>query len=352
MNDWQGQFAQGFTSTGSVDNTWVIGVFFAILAVLGLVWFAYDQFQKYQARQPKKPARDPEAGGTGSRIGAKFVPVPGRLNPLQQKLLQEMIDEFRRQETSAQAVPSAVLEKFAEYFYNNVKRMKTPDKEVEDFVNRNFPLQEGFTVELDLQTSGSLHLVKSKVIEVSGKNIIVEFNNQVPDFLRKGMSLQINYNVGKHFLQGSTVISEVRHDVGVILKKPTEVVLTSERRYNRMTLRKATGTLHDPRSEYQTPVKVLDLSLEGVRVQVGRPLDKSRIYQLTFETEDEGRPLAFGPIECAPSKAFLTGSGTYETGLVFLYLDVATKAKLLQYMKRLVLELQAAAKTAGAEEQS
>jgi hypothetical protein len=349
MNDWQGQFAQGFTNNGSVDNTWVIGVFFGVVAVLGALWFAYDRYQKYQARQPRKMAKASEEGASGSRTGAKFVPVPGRLNPLQQKLLQELIDEFRRQETAAQAVPSAILEKFAEFFYNNVKRMKTPDKDVEDFVNRNFPLQEGFTVELDLQTSGSLHLVKSKVIEVAGKHIIVEFSSQVPDFLRKGMSLQINYNVGKHFLQGSTVITEVRHDVGVILKKPTEVVLTSERRYNRMILRKATGTLHDPRSEYQTPVKVLDLSLEGVRIQVGRPLDKTRIYQLHFETEDEGKPLAFGPIECAPSKAFLTGSGNYETGLVFLYLDVGTKTRLLQYMKRLVLELQAAAKSSEAD---
>jgi hypothetical protein len=100
-------------------------------------------------------------------------------------------------------------------------------------------------------------------------------------------------------------------------------------------LPKAQGSLHDTKSTYQANVKVLDLSLEGVRIQVGRPLEKNHIYQLVFEAFDGTKNRSFGPLECVPSKAFLTGSGTYETGLAFVYVSFEVKTEIWNFMKTL-----------------
>jgi len=348
MDNWQGQFSQGFNTTTNAGTGTIILVILGIIAALGALWFVFEQVRQYRARQPDRP-------GPGQPTGSqpklhKYVAIPGRLNPLQQKVIQDMIDDFRKQEPLAQAVPSAILEKYSEFFFNQTDRMKTKDRDVEEFISRNFPLREDDLVELDFQSSGSLHLIKSRVIEIGGKTIIVEYNNPIPEFLKKGTNLQVNYSVGKHFLQGSSQITDVRPDLGLILRKPTQVTLASERRYSRIDLKKAAGNLLDARTGNAMGVKVLDISLEGVRIQVGRPLDKSHIHQLTFEEIGETRKWTFGPIECVPSKAFLTGAGTYESGLLFLYLDVAARTKLIAFMRHTAQEIQAAKAAAEEEE--
>jgi hypothetical protein len=251
-----------------------------------------------------------------------------------------MIDEFRRHEGSAQAVPSSVLEKYSEFFFHQIQRMKTSEKEVEDFINGNFPLEEGYNVELDFPTEGSLHLIKSKVLEISGRNVVVEFHPPLPDFLRKGTRLHLNYNVGKHFLQGSTVINDVRADLGLVLRRPEEVILTGERRYSRLSLPHIPGAILDPQTNFNEAVKVVDLSLEGVRIRLGRPLKKGHIYQLTFGEKGTTRSWNFGPLECVPSQVFLTSSGTHEAGLLFLYLDLSTRSRMVAYMKQRIQEQQ------------
>lgn len=346
MDNWQRQFSEGFASsaslqTGSEGTLWVI---FGFIVVVGIAWYLTEWYRKYQRNQaksqPKKVSRSSESDGSQPKLH-KYVAVPGRFNPLQQKVIQDMIDEFRKQEPLAQAVPSAILEKYTEFFYRQVERMKTKEKDVEEFVNRNYPLREEDGVELDFQSSGSLHLIQSKVLEIGPKTLIVEYNNPVPDFLRKGTTLHLNYHVGKHFLQGDSVVVDVRHDLGLVLRRPAQVTLTSERRYARIGLKKASGTLADARTGNSLPVKVLDLSLEGVRIQAGRPLDKTHIHQLAFEEVSDGQRWNFGPMECVPSKEFLTGTGTYECGLLFLYLDVASKAKLVAFMRHVAQEIQA-----------
>lgn len=328
-NDWQSQFADGFSSSGGPVD--LGGLFWLILValLLGAAWYAWEWFRRNTASRQSKGH------------GARYVATPGRLNPLQQVRIQELIDQFRKDEPSAQAVSSAILEKYSEFFYFQTAKLKTSEKEVEEFLGQNFPLKVGDPVELDFHTEGNLHLIKSKVAALGTKGLLVEFQNQVPEFLGSGASIHINYSSGRHFLQGTTQILEVRPDVGLVLKKPTKILLTSERRYSRLPLTKAPGTLQDTKSDYHAPIKVLDISLEGVRVQVGRPLEKTHLYLLTFEAETQGRVYPFGPLECVPSKAFLTGSGTHEAGLVFLTMTMGTRQKLVAFMKLVAQELQA-----------
>lgn len=343
MNNWQSQFSQGFSSSASVDSGagTVVLVLLVLIGLAVAAWYAMERYRKATRSQPQKLVHRSKPEAPQPQLH-KFVAVPGRFNPLQQKVLQNMIDEFRQQEPLAQGVPSAILEKYSEFFYHQIDRMKTKDKDVEAFVSQTYPLREDDGLELDFHSSGSLHLIQSKVLEIGPKTMVVEFSNSVPEFLRKGTALHVNYHVGKHFLQGASVIIDVRKDLGLILRRPTQVTLTSERRYARIGLKKASGTLTDARTGNAMAVKVLDLSLEGVRVQVGRPLDKTHVFQLVFEEQSETQKWTFGPIECVPSKAFLTGKGTYESGLLFLYLDVAAKAKLVAFMRHVAQEIQSA----------
>lgn len=333
---WQDRFAEGFNASGTPVDLGPLFWFLLLAAAGGMVWYFFERRRKAEAQRVKP----------GLRSRARFIAVPGKLNPLQLVRIHEMIDEFRKEEPMAQAVPSAILEKYSEYFFNQVGKLKTNDKEVEDFISQNYALKNGDSVELDFHTSGALHLIKSKVAAVTGKTVLVEYTSPVPDFLRTGTVLHINYSSGRNFLQGHTQILEVHPDVGLLLKKPTQVSLTSERRYSRLPLPKASGNLQDTKSDYHSTVKVLDLSLEGVRVQVGRPLDKTHIYLLSFEAQAQGRAFPFGPLECVPSKAFLTPSGNYESGLVFLTMTMATKQKVVGFMKLLAQELQAEKKAA------
>lgn len=351
-DNWRGQFAQGFASTGGGNDgaLWVVLVVLGVLAALGALYY-------FANRAPRKTSGSGtrSAGAATSRppvdpdlpVLGKLKPVTTRVNPLQQKILHELIDEFRQTETSAQAVPVAVLEKYSEFFFENVKKLKTNEADVREFVNRNYPIKEGYGVEMDFQASGVMHLIKSKVLEVGAKTITVAYDGQVLAFMKRGNELLLNYNVGKHFLQGATTIAEVVPRQAIVVRKPQRISLTSERRYARVNLKNVFGTLQDPKRNYKTSVRVMDLSLEGVRIQVEKPLDKHNVHQLVFDVTVDGRPLAFGPIDCVPSKAFFTGTGTYESGLVFLYLDVSTRTKLTAYMNHLAKELQEARAQAG-----
>ncbi len=337
--NWQDQFAQGFSAkAGATDNVGIVVAFLVIIGIGLVLWFLISRYQRTQGKPAKAQAHvASEEDMVPTRT--KYVPVAGRINPLQQKIIQEMINEFRQHEDTAQAVPSSILEKYSEFFFHQIQRLKTSDREVEDFINKNYPLEEGYTIELDFPSTGNLHLIRAKVLEITGKSVLVEFHPPIPDFLKKGTNLHLNYTVGKKFLQGSTVITDVRPDFGLVLRRPHEVILTGERRYPRINLQAAMGTLQDPKTTFNESVKVLDVSLEGVRIQVGRPLKKRTIYQLTF-VERGTKNWGFGPIECVASQAFLTATGTNEAGLLFLYLDLATRTRLVTYMKYRVQEAQ------------
>jgi hypothetical protein len=331
--DWRDKFSTGFASLGVPLDMGPAFVFFGIVAVLGVVAYLYLLWSRRRA------SGDLEKGADDAVVSAlkkpKYLELAGRVNPLQQKIIQDLIDEFRKQEVAVQSIPSNVLEKYSEFLVKNLDRLKTEEKAVEEFVDGHYPIVTEMDVELDFGSSGVLYLVKSTVLAVDSKFVTVEFNSQIPDFVRKGLKLFLNYNHGKHFVQGACQVTDVKTNQGIILSRPSHTIVSSERRYVRIPLTKAQGSLHDTKSTYQAGVKVLDLGLEGVRVQVGRPLEKTHVYQLMFDAFDGTKNQSFGPLECVPSKAFLTSSGTYETGLTFVYVSFEVKKEIWNFMKTL-----------------
>ena len=113
--DWLVDFSHGFRSAGDVRN-FLLGILIALIAA-GVIWFLVDRYQKYLKEHPVQtrlvsPIRLPK------QTLARIIPIPGWINPLQQKIIYDLIDEFRKQEPSAQAVPSSALEKYSEFFFS------------------------------------------------------------------------------------------------------------------------------------------------------------------------------------------------------------------------------------------
>src|SRR5689334_3156978 len=94
--DWLNSFSNGFNSSGDSSGLWWgLGL---LLAIAGVIWLLYLSARNERARQARRGLR----AGAPSRL-AQLRPVPAKLNPLQQKIIYEMIDEFREHEASAQA---------------------------------------------------------------------------------------------------------------------------------------------------------------------------------------------------------------------------------------------------------
>jgi len=315
------QFSQGFASGGG-GTVWFLLIGLVVAAVI--VWYVVSQ----RSQRPQTPAvlARQRALESYRRGGARQI--PDTLNAQQQKAIYDLIDEFHRKEPSAQAVPAAVLEKYSEFFYQNLKLLKTNRGAARKFVAANFPLKQGTSVELDFDVQGQTLVIRSAVEAVSEKAVAVPYSDADPHLLRKGTHLLLNYSSGKNFLQGNSTVLDVKPGRLVVVA-PREVVLTNERRYSRVALRNIGGTVQDTKGQKQ-PAQIRDISLEGARVETEEPLDTGLIYQLVFPVQGFG---TIGPLECAVAKVFSTGSGHHQAGLAFLYLDVTSRAKLTALMK-------------------
>jgi hypothetical protein len=318
------QFSQGFASSGGASNWIFIVVILIVLAVV--IWYVVNQ----RRQRPKSPADEArrKAAAAYARGGAREIPETP-LNALQQKVIYDLIDEFRSKEPSARAVPSAVLEKYSQFFFERLNLLKASRGAARRFVSANFPLKPGMAVELDFDTEGQTLLIRAVVDAADEKLVAVPYSDAPPHFLHKGAHLLLNYSTGKHFVQGNSTVLGVKPG-RLVVSAPSEVVLTSERRYARVVLKDVMGMLNDT-SGQRVEVAVMDISLEGARVECDKPPAADAVYQLTIPVQGYG---TIGPMECVVTKVFTTGSGQPQAGLAFLYLDVVTRAKLIAFMKR------------------
>lgn len=318
------QFSQGFASSGGVSN-WILVILLLIIAAV-VVWLLINQ----RRNTPISPAEEARRRAVAkyARGGVREIPETA-LNALQQKVIYDLIDEFRSKEPSARAVPSAVLEKYSQFFFLRLNLLKASRGAAQRFVATNFPLKPGMAVELDFDAEGQTLLIRAHVDAADEKLVAVPYTDAPPHFLHKGAHLLLNYSTGKHFLQGNSTVLGVKPG-RLVVSAPSEVVLTSERRYSRVVLKDILGTLADTTGQ-RVEAAVMDISLEGARIECDSPPNAEGVYQLTIPVQGYG---TIGPIECVITKVFTTGSGQPQAGLAFLYLDVVTRSKLITFMKR------------------
>lgn len=273
-------------------------------------------------------------------LGPDFFKTGIGLNALQRKILCDLIKEFKQREMAAEGIPASILEKFGEFLYANMSKLKVSDREARNFININYPLLKGYNVELDLQREESISLISSRVLNVTNHYIQVELPSSPDLKLFKGMDVYINYSVGKRFLRGKSIIMDIRKDNILVLKKPDNFILSNERLYSRIPLKNVSGRLYNPKTSMNYDVEILDISFEGARLSTQYTLQKNIAYQLSFDTRIEDRVFSFSNLECLVLKNFIGSGGKREYGVAFMYLGSDVRGKLSLFIKELALQIQ------------
>ncbi len=311
-------------------------LYFVIIVgvILFIIWLINDYYKKNIKGKKYSFLK------TISSIVPDMIKSTSGLNAYQRKILSDIILEFKKKEFIAEGIPSIIFEKFAEYLYYNVNRLKVSDRDVKNFIKTNYPILKGYNIEMDLQKEGVLNLISTKVIAANDKYIEVEYPVGLNFQFLKGMPVYINYNVGKHFLRGLSTIVSIKQDISLVLKKPENLTLSYERRYSRLTLKDAKGSLVNPKNNIPYDIEILDISFEGLRIASKENLQRNNVYHLSFSYVINERNFIFTNIECSLSKSFISKGGRKEYGLIFLYLNNETRLRLSSFIRELALKLQ------------
>lgn len=326
MDNWQTQFSSGFSGPDAPVNLAWLWWFLALVALAVMAWVLWNWWSKIRRRTQTTVT------GEGL-VQANFVPRTGQLNPLQKKILQQMIADFQASEPAAGVVNSSLLEHFGEFFYRHQDRLSTNAQEVAEFVNFSFPLTKGLDVEIDLPLNGDMHLMACKLLSFNEKTLVTDLPEGFGRLVERGMKVQVNLAHGKHFLHGSSEILSYQSGTELVLRRPSHMEVSAERRYPRFKIQDSFSVLTNPETDEVIPVQVLDLSPEGVRISVQVPLAKTKVYQLNFSASDGKAEWSLGPFQCLPTQVYLKTSRSFEIGLSFVFVSLDAKAKLVSFLK-------------------
>jgi hypothetical protein len=275
--------------------------------------------------------------------GKSGINVPPRhissFNPLQKKAVFDIIAEFKKKELIAEAIPVAVLERFSEFFYNNLNRVRISNRQSQRMAFMIYPVTTNTIVEIEFYLNNILHVHEKKILSSDGKVLVVNKIEGLSDMLKRGMPVIISYSVNNQFISGDSVILSIQSNDRMALSYPRNLIISDVRRFVRVPLNNVEGNIVSARSQEpgSVKVKVRDVSLEGTRVNTEAILKKFGVYKLSFEDKSTG--YAFQNFECIVSKNYLCDGGCYEYGMSFVYLDLDTRSKLIDYLRVLTNRL-------------
>jgi hypothetical protein len=255
------------------------------------------------------------------------------LNVIQKRVVYEIISEFRRKEFLAETVSDTLLEKYSEYFYQNVKRLSINEKKARELLNFFYPLFPGSIIELHIFHDGRLYIFESTVTELKEQKIVINDINNVLVPLKKGTKFYIHYQSHNLFFTGECSLLEIIPDKSLVLNGPFHIVWSNQRRYSRIPLENLAGSLSTENAHGKTEVSLGDISFEGVQIETSENLKRRTVYQLSFQEYFTGINFEFEKLECVISKAFFSRNGTYKYGMTWLAMERKDKEQLSDYLK-------------------
>lgn len=320
--------SKGFSST-SGSSSGMIGISILLFLILA----AYLIYRFYNSNG-NRGRREPSNTGTSgmARAAQQVARRPPEFISAQRKVISDIITDFKKREFLAEPVPHAVLEKFAEYFYLNLNRLKMNQAEINKMLIADYPILQNSRIEIEAVINGRLYIFEKKVLTTGRDKIITEPVDQNTMVIPKGQKVLINFSKGKEFISGESQLLSLEWD-RMILSYPKKLKIYNERRYARIPVQNVDGEIFAPPVPESDPVRVMDISLEGIRISTSAVLKKKNIYRLGFNHSFRGTNISFQNIECIVSKTFFADKGEREYGMAFLYLDIDTKQKLENYLK-------------------
>jgi hypothetical protein len=320
--------SQGFSkATDSSIN------FSSILIMLGVIAGVYGIYKLYNLYIENAPAKYGKSFSSGSTKSSQPVIRRGpEFNSAQRKIIADIISEFKKKEFMADSVPFAVFEKFAEYFYINLKRLKISKSEVNRMLIASYPILPNSKIEIETVVNGKLYFFEKKVLSVSADRVAIEPIDPNLLVLPKGAAALINFSKNREFISGESNLVRIAGDK-MIFSYPKNLNVFNERRYARIPVQYVEGKIFSQQMLEPQQISVRDISLEGIRIKTAEILKKKIVYKLSFSEIIGGMDYSFSNIESIVSKSFVSDKGYYEYGMSFLYLDIDAKQRLSNYLR-------------------
>jgi hypothetical protein len=320
--------SQGFSSSSRSGSGSAVTTVIIMIIVIAAVYFAYKLYV-YLSAQGSGKSVGSQAHNQG-KLPQLFSRRPPEVISAQRKVISDIISEFRKREFLAESVPFAVLEKFAEYFYTNLGRLKINASDVKKMIIATYPILPNLRVEVEAVVNGALYIFDRKVLSVQGSRIAIEKIEPAP--ISVGSRVLINFSKGMEFITGESRLEGIQWD-RMMFTYPKNLKIFNERRYARIPVNNVNGKVFSAQLTEPVDITVIDISLEGIKIKTATSLKKKVIYKLSFGQIINGIDYSFSNIEAIVSKSIVVERGNNGYGMAFLYLDIETKQKLSVFLK-------------------
>lgn len=253
-------------------------------------------------------------------------------NFIEKKVLYDIIDEFKKSDILASQIQTSILERYSEYFFNNLQRLKISKSEADKLRDTHYPILPESDVELEIFNDNILNIFESKVISITGESIMVRYISTSFDF-KPDMKVRLNYHINKKFISGECKIVSVVEDRKIVLTYPKRFQLSNERRYNRINLNNIKGVIKGSEKDPSFEIQICDISMEGIKIRLNAKLRKNVVYKIDFTGRVADLEILFENLNCVVSKTYVCDSGVREYGMSFFYPTPEIKSKLTEYIK-------------------
>ena len=260
-------------------------------------------------------------------------PVLG-FNAVQKRAAFDIIAEFKKKEIMSQAIPYSVLERFAEYLYEQEDRLKISEKLSAKVVGRIYPLAAGTRMEIEVWEADGRALSERYALFADGRSVAIDSIDSL-NRMPRGQAVYISYSSGNHFITGDSRVTGTDEKGRMLLAYPVNLSVASQRHFTRVPLRDVEGSLSEigTGSNLVLKVDVKDVSLEGMRISTNAPLKNSVIYKLGFADTGFSPTAIFPYLECVVARSFRPENSRWEYGFSFVCLDLDTRMKLVEYLR-------------------
>ncbi len=263
------------------------------------------------------------------------MPLIKEFNPLQRKVLFELIAEYKKDSLFSQNIPDAEYELFSEWLFKNSNKLLISKNDIKKLQEKFYPLLKNTKIEIDFTFQDKHYIVETIVTDTNTNYITAKFVNITPVSYEKGLEISINYVINSLFISGQTSLKSIIPGKQLIFFRPKQFKVTNERRYQRYSMDNLNAILISTWLTEPLTIQIMDLSPEGLKIQSEKQLKKNFTYKISFSEEIDSVIFNFENIRCYISKSFISNTGYYEYGMLFFF-TIEDKYKLHEYLKRYI----------------
>jgi hypothetical protein len=257
-------------------------------------------------------------------------------NIAQQKIVFDLIAEFKAKEKSAQPVQDTLLERFSEHLYNRMGLLDIDKQSAEKIAPKIYPITPGQRIEIELIRNNILYIFERTAQIVNDKAIVVAKIINSDIVFTSGSPVYIRYTVENKFISGKSKVMYTQAADQIVFAYPKNLVVSRERRFDRIPVGHVEGEVMP--EESQTPFRVLliDIGIEGVKIRSNIALKKDGMFRLSFFDSATPPGFVFRDLDCIVSQSYIIKENRYEYGMSFMYIDIANRERLKTYIAALV----------------